>query len=131
MSYDLPRQLTYSLGLHDFGAGAGVRHIKAPTTKQSSTRGKLVSVAVDTTEAFTADTTAGFVRVGTAADPDAFAELNMSTALINVWWSEADDTDAIIDADIPAGTIVEVDFVAPTGGTPAGIGYVYVSIDWY
>lgn len=125
--YDNPITITYSLGEHDFGAGGDALAIKGPTGKS----GRLVDIGVMVTETFTATTTAGFVRLGTAADPDAYAELNMATAADTDYWNIQDDTDAIIDKFLPADTQVEVALVAPTGGVPAGKGYVNITVDWY
>ena len=125
MSYDNPDRRLYNY-THDFGAGSEIFSLRGPTGK----RGTLQHVAVAVTETFTDTTTQGFVRVGTAADNDAFAELQMGTAADEDYWDQTDDTDSIIDAAIPADTLVEVNLVAPTGGTPAGQGLVLIEIDW-
>ena len=126
MAYDNPDRRLYQRQ-HDFGAASEIFSVRGPSGKQGILR--LVAVAV--TETFTATTTQGFVRVGTAADNDAFAELQMGTAADEDYWdSDTDDTNAIIDSDIPADTLVEVNLVAPTGGTPAGQGEVHIMIDW-
>lgn len=126
MSYSNPTTVTYSV-LHDFGAGDDALAIKAP---RGFSRGRIRDVGVMVTETFTADTTAGYVRLGTAADPDAYAELNMGTAADTDYYNTQDDTDAIISADVTS-TQIEVALVAPTGGTPAGIGTVNIVIDWF
>lgn len=125
--YDNPLTITYSLGLHDFGSGGDALGIKPPA---GFTRGKIRDIGVMVTETFNAVTTPGYVRVGTATDPDAYAELNMGAAADTNYWNVLDDPDAII-ADIPSATQLEVALVAPTGGTPAGIGYVNIVIDWF
>lgn len=127
MSYDNAQIITYSLGLHDFGAGSDDLAIKGPTGK----KGRIVDIGVMVTETFTATTTPGYVRLGTAADADAYAELGMGVAADTNYWNILDDTDAIIAADVPADTQIEVALVAPTGGTPAGIGWVNISVAWY
>jgi hypothetical protein len=126
--YDNPLTITYNLGLHDFGAGGDALAIKAPN---GFTRGQIRDIGVAVTETFNAVTTPAYVRLGTAADPDAYAELNMGTAADTNYYNTQDDTDAIIDATVPSATQIEVALVAPTGGTPAGIGHVHVTIDWY
>ena len=72
MSYANPLagQIVYNFGLHDFGAGAGAFSFKGPPGR----RGRLEDVGVAVTETFTTDTTPGYVRVGSGADPDAYAE---------------------------------------------------------
>ena len=127
-SYDNPLVITHQFASHDFGAGAGATSFKAPN---GYTHGRIIDVGViDITETFTATTTAAFVRVGTAADADAYAELAMATAAATDTFNTQDDTDAIIEADID-DTQVEVTYVAPTGGTPAGIGRPYVVVAWF
>ena len=129
MSYSDPNRLCYSFGEIDFGAGGEVLSITGPAGKS----GLLRSIHVAASETFTDDTTEGAVQVGTAADPDAYAAFNLGT-LADTDSAASDDgstdTDAIIDERIPADTQVEVTCVAPTGGTPAGKGYVTVVIDW-
>jgi hypothetical protein len=128
MAYDNPLTITYTWGLHDFGAGAAAYEFQGPAGKS----GRLRHVGITVTETFTADTTPGYVRVGTTADPDAYAQLELgTTAVDNGYFSEANDADAIIEPDLPADTEVEVDFVSPTGGTPAGAGHVFVVVDWF
>jgi hypothetical protein len=138
--YDNPLQTTHRFEAHDFGAGAGDEAIRVPNGK---TMARIADIFVsDITEAFTDDTTAAFVRVGTAADPDKFAELDMVEAAISDAHGTRDDTDAIKAAgnfiDLPrdgdsgaALAQLEVTFVAPTGGTPAGIGSANVVMEWW
>lgn len=114
---------------HDFGAGGLTDSlIIGPKGK----RGRLVDIELfNITEAFTADTTPGYVRVGTSGDADAYAEMSCGTAAIKAAYrASQNDTDAIINADLPADTAIYVDLVAPTGGMPAGIAGVAVVIDW-
>ena len=120
--------VNYSLGIHDFGAGGDALAIKPP---RNVTWGEIIDVGVMVTETFTADTTPGYVRVGTATDADAYAELNMGTAADTNYYNVRDDTDAIKDVEIPSSTQIEIALVAPTGGTPAGAGYVNIIIEWH
>lgn len=124
--YDNPQTVTYSFGEHDFGAAGDALAIKGLPGK----KGKIRDIGVAVTETFNAVTTSAFIRLGTAADPDAYAELALGTAADTNYFNVLDDTDAIIAADVPASTQIEVAFVAPTGGTPAGKGYVNIVIDW-
>lgn len=126
-SYAQPTVITYNLGNHDFGAGADALAVKAP---RGFTRGRIIDVGVHVKETFTADTTPAYVRVGTTGDADAYVQLNMGTAADTDCWNTQDDTDAIINDDV-TDTQLEVALVAPTGGTPAGIGEVYLVIGWY
>jgi len=127
MSYSNPLVITYNLGLHDFGTAGDALAIKAPSGYAS---GRIMDIGVAVTETFTATTTPAYVRLGTTTDADAYAELNMGTAADTDYYNTQDDTDAIIDADVTS-TQIEVALVAPTGGTPAGIGHVHVTIAWF
>jgi hypothetical protein len=128
-TYDQPLVVTHVISDVDFGAGDSAYAIKAP---YGYSRARLFDVGVLVTETFTNTTTAGFVRIGTAADADAYAELAMATAAATNYYNTVDDTDAIINADIPtASTQLEVACIAPTGGTPAGIGDVHIVIGYY
>jgi hypothetical protein len=138
--YDNPLTISYNFGSHDFGAGAGAHAVQRP---YGTTMCRIEEIHVGPiTETFTADTTAAFVRVGTASDPDKFAELAMATAAATDGYGTNDDNDAIkaagkfidLNRDGDSGASLdqlEVTFVAPTGGTPAGIGVPTVVLAWY
>lgn len=128
--YDNPLTVSYNMGLHDFGAGGDALAIKPPPGRN---RGRIEDIHVAVTETFNQVTTPAYIRVGTAGDADKYAELNMGAAA---------DTDAynlrntgaqtsVIDLDADSISQVEVAYVAPTGGTPAGIGYVTIVISWF
>ena len=127
MSYSQPDRRAYAFGSHDFGAGGESLSVKGPAGK----KGKLIDICVSATETFNAVTTEGFVNVGTGADPDAYASFGLGTLADTDSALASTVSGDIIDPDIPADTQVEVTFVAPTGGTPAGIGYVNLWIDWF
>ena len=127
MSYDNPDVVTYVIPSVDFGAGGGSFAVKAPNGYEN---GRILDVGVMVTETFTTDTTPGYVRIGTTGDADAYAELNMGTAAATDFYNTQNDTDAIIEADV-TNTQLEVVCVAPTGGTPAGIGHVHIVIGWF
>lgn len=122
-----PRTITYTYPSHDFGAGADAVSLKAP---KGSGWGELQDIGVQVTETFTADTLAATVLVGTASDANYYAQLEMGLAADTNYWNTQDDPDAIINNKIDS-TQVEVAFTAPTGGTPAGIGTVSITIAWY
>ena len=131
MPYNEPQSLVYNFPEMDFGATAGdtVHRLAGPEGK----KGRLKSVGVVATEEFLCDSTNAQIKVGTTSDDDAYALLNITDELADgARCNEADDTDAIIDADIPADGVVEVTLVEGTDGTGVtGKGYPYVIIDWY
>ena len=125
--YDNPKTLTIPLGSVNFGSNSA-SSFKLP----KGMRGRLVDIAVIGTTLFTAVSTGAFVNIGTTADPDAYASLGSLGALAATdTFNTVNDPTAIIDADLPADTQIEVSFVAPTGGSPAGVGLVYVVVDVY
>lgn len=128
MPYDQPRTITYCFPTHDFGAGGDSISVRGPKGKN----GRLVGMEVRAIgEAFNAVTTPAHLLVGTAGDTDAYGDLNIGTLADTDSINEGIDTDAIINEAIPADTQVEITFVAPTGGTPAGIGQAQVTIEWW
>ena len=128
MSYSNGPIITYSYPAVNFGAGTTGHAFKAP---KGYTQGTIIDIGVAVTTLFTNTTTPAYVRVGTAGDPDAYAELNMGVAAATDYYGTLDDTDAIINAKIPSTTQVEVACIAPTGGTPAGIGTVHITVRWF
>lgn len=124
--YDNPLTITHKIAdKHDFGAGGDSISVTGPAGATGVLRHIGVSCVGET---FTNVTTGALVQVGTAADVDAYAELDVG-ALADTNSVAAADTD-FTDRSLPADTPVEVTFVAPTGGTPAGIGNVEIVIDW-
>ena len=137
MSYSDPLvNQTYQLASHDFGAGAGTNSFKAPA---GFTRGRITDIGVgNITEAFTSVTTAGQVQLGDGTDVDKYAQLEVANGTgsgIGDTYNVRNDSNAIIEADILVSDLtggqLEFTYVAPTGGTPAGIGEPNVTIDWF
>jgi len=122
-----PRTMTYVLPAVDFGAGDSAHAIKAP---QGYDRGVILDVGVAVTETFNKVTTPGYVRIGTTGDADAYVQMDMDAAAATDFYNTQNDTDAIINGDV-FSTQLEVACIAPTGGTPAGIGSVHITIDWF
>lgn len=138
--YDKPLTISYNFGSHDFGAGAGAHAVQRPKDAKFARIEEIHLGPI--TETFNQVTTPGYVRVGTASDADKFAELNCAAAAATDGYGTNDDQDAIkaaglridLDRDGDSGASLdqlEVTFVAPTGGTPAGIAVVTVVISWY
>lgn len=136
MSYSNPTVVTYQLAQHDFGAGAGTNSCKAPAGLEN---GRILDIGVgNITEAFTDDTTAAFVQVGDGTDVDKYCQLEVANgtgSAIGDTYNARDDVNAIIEADVLVSDLtggqLEITYVAPTGGTPAGIGDAYITIAWY
>ena len=139
-TYDNPLTIAYNVGgLHDFGAGALAFAVQRPANVSMA---RIEEIHVAVFETFTADTLAAYIQIGTAADADKFAQLEMGLAAITDGWGPNDDADAIKaaglmidlnrDGDSDASLDqLEVNYTSPTGGTPAGTGYVTIVISWY
>ena len=143
--YDNPMRITYNLGLHDYGAAGDALAIPVPLIQgvALATMCRIESIALSATETFTAVTTGAFVRIGTAADADKFAELAVGTlADTNGLDLTADSTElkdnnyggkgvVLLNSSGENITQLEVALVAPTGGTPAGIAHTNITIAWW
>ena len=128
MAYATPLTISHTWPSHDFGAGAGAVSLKGPKGK----RGYIEDIMLACTETFNTDTTTGKIRIGTSGDADAYAEADLgATAITDTYVASISDTNAVINPDLPADTQIEVTFVSPTGGIPAGIGTVTVIVSWY
>ena len=117
----------------DFGTGGSADAISFRGPK--GMKGILLDIGVaNITEAFAGDTTDGQVTIGSDADPDAYGLLNVgagATSAVGDTYNTSNDTDAILDQEIPADTQIEMTCVVGTGGTPAGIGTPYCVVGWY
>lgn len=129
-TYDNPVTINHTFGLFDFGGAAvEILSFKGPPGKV----GVIKQIGVSVIEAFLVDTGVGRVRVGTAADNDAYAELNIPDAVADeAYFSQVDDTDAIKALTIPADQLVEVNLVNGTDGSGVtGQGWINILIDWF
>lgn len=117
-------------GNYDFGADADeIVAFRGPP----GFRGKLLNVGVGVTEEFACASTTAKVQVGTADDPDAYAQLEIADETADAdFFDVSDDTDCILDADIPADTLVQVKMIQATDNSAdAGQGVPHVTIEWY
>ncbi|MGH2903442.1 MAG: hypothetical protein ACRDK7_07665 [Solirubrobacteraceae bacterium] len=128
-SYSNPLRVSYSFPAQNFTAPIA-RHIKPPP---NCTRGLIRDIHVSVTTAFTQTTTPGHVEVGDGTTDTKYADLNMGAAAINTAYSTVDAGGIVaggIDLDRDGITGVVLKTVAPTGGTPAGVGDITLTIDW-
>lgn len=129
MDYQNPDYVSYGYPAKDFTA-AITRAIKPPNNRN---RGRIIDIHVAVTTLFTQTTTPAFVRLGTAATDNLYAELNMGAAAANAAYNVNDFPTAIkktIDLDRDAVTAIQLKIVAPTGGSPAGVGDLTFTIAW-
>jgi hypothetical protein len=136
MGYDNPLLLTYTYPALAFGGTSSSSTIKPPRGKKQA---NIEEIHVGVTVLFTAVTTPAFIRLGYSGDHDYYAELNMGTAAASAGYGTSDITanpifrkiDLANDPTPGVLTGVLVNFVAATGGTPAGTGTVDITLGWY
>jgi len=135
MSYDAPLRITYSRNAINFATSTS-RILRGPKGK----RGRVVDAQVSGTTLFTNVTTSGRLQVGvagSAATLKANLDLDLGALAAGAAINASNQAAAMIGqpgATIPylaADTDFTISFVAPTGGTPAGIGDVDITIDWF
>ena len=127
MSYSDPRPYTFSFGEIDFGAGGDALVVTGPSGK----KGSIKEILVSATETFTADTTEAIIELGSSAGTAEYVNMGLGTLADGADQRLTDTAaDLVLDA-LPADTDIHVTFVAPTGGTPAGIGFVQIMVEWY
>lgn len=123
---DAPYSVTYVFVAQDFGAGDWTEIIDTP----ADFRGVIRNVTFyEISEVFNSVTTEAQFNIGTAGDADLYAatgnlgDLGATTSYIPPL--------TIGTRVIEAGTEVQVQGIAPTGGTPTGIASVAVTIQYF
>lgn len=130
MSYDNPLVVSYNMGT--IGTANLTREINAPLGYKT---GRVVDIHADVTTTFNQVTTPGLIEIGTAADPDKYAELNMGAAAAGSAYN-FQDFDGItgyadINFHVDGVTSLQYKYTAMTGGTPAGAANITVVVAWY
>jgi len=128
MSYANADRRTYSFPAVNFATNSA-QAIRGPKGKMAL----LQSISMSATTTFTATTTQGRVDVGVTGTPQAYASLPLGTTAAGGAIASDDSArtaPVITQNRLPADTDVLMSFVAPTGGSPAGVGTVTVVIDW-
>jgi hypothetical protein len=140
--YDNPYPVTYVYPALAFGGASSASTIKPPKRSAGSgtmKNGIIHDIHVAVTVLFTAVTTPAFVRLGYSADHDYYAELNMGAAAASAGINAGEQStypifraiDLANDPTPGALTAVLLNFVAATGGSPAGTGTTMINIGWY
>ena len=133
-NYDNPLTITYAFGNFDYGAAGDITAIPVPYGKS---RCKIEEIYVLAAEIFT---TGGKVEVGTAADPNRYAELLISTLADTNGLGITNPTTQTFDVghggkgvvDITTEAITQLEVVLTiTGGTPTGQGFAGIVVSWW
>ena len=126
-SYSNPSTICINYGLWDFGDGSETMSFKLP----KGMSGRLREVIVQATELFTNVTTEAEVNIGSADGGKQYANCGMGALADKASYRLSDNSADLVLATLPADTNIYVAFVAPTGGTPAGKGFVTIVIDCF
>lgn len=126
--YDQPKLLNYHFPAVNIGSTV-TRKIRVPKGAQSA---RVFDIHAFATTLTTAVTTSGRVQVGVSGDLDKYADFDIGILAAGAaksfrdvdgfesfWMAAVDDVDELT-----------VTFVAPTGGTPAGVVNVDIAIGW-
>jgi hypothetical protein len=143
MAYEVPQRRQYMWPGLDWHAGAITKYIQGPKGK----RGRIVEVAVAPTTSFVGTTTPANVQVGYVGQLAQYAQLNVGAAgagtavgAVAMASDYAGGLTALNPASVPntapaqlmqKDTPVVVTMNPATGGGVAGVGDVWVVIDWF
>ena len=137
-TYSHPVRATYSYGLLNFAAGNLTNFMVPPPRARN---GRVVDIHVRATITFTNVTTAAIVNIGTVATPAKYATLNLGALVAGsaanfvttggTPFNEALVNFLDINFDRDLVTQVQLQVLAPTGGGPAGTGYLDVFMAWF
>jgi predicted amidohydrolase len=127
MSYSNPVFLPLAFGQHDFGAGGEAFTFRGPSGKQ----GTLIDIEINATEVFSATSAEGKIELGSSASGAQYAAFGLGTTADGATARASDTSGDIVSSALPADTDIHVTYTAPTGGTPTGIAYVEVMVEWY
>lgn len=136
-TYSQPLRITYGFGLLAFTAALTT----AVNPPPGGAAARVVDIHVRVTVTFTQVTTPAYVNIGTAATAAKYAQLNMGAAAAGSPYNFVSaggtpyNEKSVIFNDINFArdgiTQVQIQVVPPTGGTPAGTGFLDVILAWF
>jgi hypothetical protein len=137
-TYSNPLRVTYSFGSIAFTAA--IAHQLLPPPGRNWAR--VVDIHVRATVTFTNVTTGALVNLGTVASAARYATLNCAAtaAATSINLGSAGGTpyneasvifQKVIDLANDGTAFVQAQVVAPTGGSPAGTGYLDITLAWW
>ena len=133
MSYENPVTQCVSYYAQDIGAGDITKKLRPP---RGATRGRVEYIHLLASETFTQTTTQSQIQIGVASDLDKYAELDVGALASGATLGDSDQTgvftsDGQFDLSEETEDELTFTFLAPTGGTPAGIADVDIGISWF
>jgi hypothetical protein len=130
--YDAYHQTTYKFSAVDFSTGSS----KKLPVPRGATFARVLDIMVVASVLFTQVTTPAIVQIGDGTTADKFASITLG-ALAAGSSITGNDVAHVWNANYLAGNYppsglhdLTATFVAPTGGTPAGTGDVYILVGY-
>lgn len=138
--YDPLNAVTYTFAAVNFGAGNSTQKLPIP---RSARFARVMDIMVSCSTTFTQVTTGALVQIGDGTTPAAFAQLAIGGLTAGNTISGRDQTSVtgcwianyIGGSNLAVGVNgilhdLVATFVAPTGGTPAGVGTVFIVVGY-
>lgn len=131
--YDNLRPVTYSYAAVNFASGNATHKVTVPRGVQLA---RVLDIMVEATVTFTQTTTPGLVQVGDGTTANKFAQLSLGATASGSTIGSGDQAiwqANYLKANYNSGAGLHdltITFVAPTGGTPAGTGNVFICIGY-
>lgn len=132
MAYDNLKTITYSYAAVNFAAGSSVK-AAIPRGVQYA---RVLDIMVQATVTFTQVTTPGLVQVGDGTTANQFGQLSLGGTAAGSTIGSADSAVRRVDylkQNYNSGAGLHdltFTFVAPTGGSPAGTGNVFITMGY-
>jgi hypothetical protein len=129
-------RISYGLGLVDYGTGSD--EATAIAVPPGMTRCRIESIAAQATEVFAGSTSTARLELGTAADPNRYADTDFGTlADTNGYEAAAADFfdighggPGVVDITTENITQIEVGLISATG-TPTGQAFTTITVAWW
>lgn len=131
--YDNLRTVTYSYAAVNFASGNATHKVAVPRGCQMA---RVLDIMIEATVTFTQTTTPGLVQVGDGTTAAKFAQLSAGGTASGSTVGSGDQAIWIsnyLKGNYNSGAGLHdltITFVAPTGGTPAGTGNVFITIGY-
>lgn len=138
--YDLLNVVTYEFAAVNFGSGTTTSKLPIP---RSARFARVMDIMVICSTTFTQVTTGALVQIGDGTTANAFAQLAIGglTATNTISGRDMTSVTGVWIANYVGGSNPAVGvngilhdlvatFVAPTGGTPAGVGTVFIVVGY-
>lgn len=132
--YDSPFSFLYQFPAINFVSGAGASKIPVP---RGAKQARVLDLQITATTTFTQTTTPGLVQIGDGTTANKFAQLSAGATAAGSTIT-GNDTGGVFLSEYIAQNYnsgaglhdLTMTVVAPTGGSPAGVGTINVIMAW-